>query len=346
MTSRLPAQCLYCAHFASPIGAQAVDDGDPLPSCRAFPDGIPDAIWWNRADHRRYFPDDRNVRWEPAEPGIEYPDWVMDGSDADLTATSGVNIVNIAPQDVDLSQVQADWEAHLDDLLAAWVDITADQRAEIISQVRSAISRDDVAALAVLHVSTAAATAALMAAMTEMAVVAAERMAAEAAAQDVTVEPTPPEGSVLAPLAAALAILLAQGLTNAGAREALRRYNPQADPDEVVDAVQEHLEGLSDAFLRDNLGGALTAAQNAGRMQTMLAGPSAAIYGSEQMDRRTCPPCRKINGKWIGNSDDPDIEAKVAAVYPSGGYRDCEGGIRCRGTMVAVYRPEQVRRGS
>jgi hypothetical protein len=258
------------------------------------------------------------------------------------TTTGRFRAAATGPDDIDLRQVQADWETHLDQLLAVWVDITSDQRDEIVAQVRAAVSRDDVAALAALHVSTAAATAALMAAMNEMAIAAAERMVEEAAEQDVTLAPAAPDGSVLAPLAAALAILLAQGLTNAAAREALRRYNPQADADDVVDAVREHLEGLSDAFLRDNLGGALTSAQNAGRMQTMLAGPSAAIYGSEQMDKRTCKPCRKINGKWLGNSDDPDIEAKIAAVYPNGGYRDCEGGIRCRGTTVAVYRPEQV----
>ena len=87
---------------------------------------------------------------------------------------------------------------------------------------------------------------------------------------------------------------------------------------------------------------ALTAAQNAGRMETMLTAPTAALYASEQMDSSTCKPCEKINGKWIGNSDDPDITAKVEAIYPNGGYVHCLGGVRCRGAVVSIYRPEQV----
>jgi hypothetical protein len=49
-----------------------------------------------------------------------------------------------------------------------------------------------------------------------------------------------------------------------------------------------------------------------------------------------------VDGKWLGNTDDPNTPARVAEVYPNGGYRFCEGGPRCRGTIIAVHRPETV----
>ena len=107
-------------------------------------------------------------------------------------------------------------------------------------------------------------------------------------------------------------------------------------------SVREYLESLSTAFPEANLAGALTSAQNTGRLNTALSGPSVALYSSEVMDRNTCRPCSDVDGKWLGNTDDPETPARVAEVYPNGGYRHCEGGVRCRGTVVAVYRPEQV----
>lgn len=78
MTSRLPAQCMLCAHWVSPLDRsdpQASSD-PPVQVCSAFPlpDGIPDDVWWNRADHRLPVMGDGGVRWEPAEPGTQFPE--------------------------------------------------------------------------------------------------------------------------------------------------------------------------------------------------------------------------------------------------------------------------------
>lgn len=250
--------------------------------------------------------------------------------------------LNLAATDIDLSRVQAEFEQQLDELLRRWTDISADQRRQVIDQVRVAVHSDDLAALAALSVSTTEAAEVLTAAMGQMALDAAREVVREARDQGVRIDPIATDGAPLAAVATTTAALLAEGLTNAAGREALRRYSRTATGDEVAGAVREHLEGLSDQFLRDHLGGAMHAALNAGRMGTALAGPVAAIYGSEQMDKATCKPCEQINGKWIGNSDDPDIVAKVAAIYPNGGYVDCLGGARCRGTTVYIWRPEQV----
>jgi hypothetical protein len=247
----------------------------------------------------------------------------------------------MAAYEPDLSQLQAQFEKNLDALLRRWTDVTASQRDQIVSQVRFAVTSNDLNALATMKVSTAEAAEILTESMGQMALDAAREMAAEARDQGVRIDPVASDTGVFAATAVALTALLAQGLTNAGGREALRLWSPATTGDEVAAAVQEHLESLSTAFVEANLSGALMSALTTGRMETALAGPSAALYASEQMDRNTCGPCRKINGKWIGNTDDPDISTKVQAVYPNGGYRDCQGGVRCRGTVVSVYRPEQ-----
>jgi len=87
----------------------------------------------------------------------------------------------------------------------------------------------------------------------------------------------------------------------------------------------------------DQLGGALSNAQNTARIATMRSAPVAAYYADETLDQNTCGPCADVDGKWLGNDLD-----NVEELYPNGGYRDCEGRERCRGTVVAVWRPEQV----
>lgn len=75
MTSRLPPQCLSCEHWVSPLGSGDEAD-EPVQVCAAFPDGIPEAIWWNRTDHRRAYKGDHGVRWEP-RADAEFPDWAL-----------------------------------------------------------------------------------------------------------------------------------------------------------------------------------------------------------------------------------------------------------------------------
>ncbi|HEX6968902.1 MAG TPA: hypothetical protein VF174_08870 [Micromonosporaceae bacterium] len=259
-------------------------------------------------------------------------------------ATAGVanRILNIDPRSIDLSRVQRDWERALDALLDQWGGITAAQRNQIVDQVRSAVTSNDVAALARLSVSTTAAEQALVEAMTDMSLRAAERVVEEARAQGVRIDPVATDTAPFALTAAALAVLLAQGLTNSAGREALRRWSPTATGDEVSAAVGEHLASLSDSFLAANLGNALTSAQNAGRIETMMAHPDIAIYASEVMDANTCRFCREVDGRFIGNASDPNFVATYQSLYPNGGYVNCEGGNRCRGTTVAVWRPKQV----
>ena len=73
MTSRIQPQCLpSCARFRSYLTT-----GAPGRRCEAFPDGIPEAIWSNRVDHRQPVEGDHGLRWTPRE-GAEFPQYALD----------------------------------------------------------------------------------------------------------------------------------------------------------------------------------------------------------------------------------------------------------------------------
>lgn len=67
-------QCERCRHCVPEF---AVDDRPgPLRVygvCAAFPTGIPSAIWTVRFDHRRPFPGDHGIHWEPVAADTVHP---------------------------------------------------------------------------------------------------------------------------------------------------------------------------------------------------------------------------------------------------------------------------------
>lgn len=237
----------------------------------------------------------------------------------------------------DLNRVQGDWKGRLDALLASWKDVSAAQRAEISEQVEAAVDSNDLEALQHLHVSTHESGQLLAIAMSAMSEDGAMSAVLDARDQGQAIGRGHADEGVLTAAAALTVFLLAQGLTNAAAREALRNYSTTAHGADVADAVDTHLSSLSDAFLRDNLGGALGRAQMAGRLATYKQAPEASLYASEVLDSHICPECERVDGKFLGLSTDMSM---VDQSYPNGQYVHCEGGIRCRGQVVAVWRQE------
>lgn len=61
----------------------------------------------------------------------------------------------------------------------------------------------------------------------------------------------------------------------------------------------------------------------------------ARVYASELLDKNTCDPCAGVDGKEYAS-----VEAAHADYREHGGFRDCGGGLRCRGTLVFVYDTE------
>lgn len=78
---------------------------------------------------------------------------------------------------------------------------------------------------------------------------------------------------------------------------------------------------------------AANTALGVGRGEAVEAGPTPErVYASELRDRNTCVPCYHVDGR--------EYTSMAAALgdYPqAGAYRNCEGGSRCRGTLIFVW---------
>jgi HK97 family phage portal protein len=243
-----------------------------------------------------------------------------------------------AAAEQDLGPVREQFDDALTQLLDAWEPVAEDQYTALEQQIEKAVDAGDTEALAGLAVDSDRSARVLRQALGDMAETAAKQMATEAGEQGVKVRPPKVDkglrnafGSELIEIAAATAALLGADAAASAGREALRLMVPGARGSEVAQKVGGFLRGLKNWFRRDQLGGALHRAQNAGRIATLQAAPTARYFASEQNDRSTCLPCKEIDG-----TEFEDLAA-AQAVYGSGGYQACEGGIRCRGTITAVW---------
>ena len=257
--------------------------------------------------------------------------------------------LRLADQADDLEDVRADFEQALASLTATWDAVESRWITDLEQQIETAVDAGDTAALATLTVDSTGAEGALRRALGTMAAQAASRMVAEAAAQGVTiaVPETAPElansaaspwraafGGELAGVAAATAALLASGMAASAGREALRLARPGVSGRSIAGQVAEFLRGLAGWFRRDQLGGALHRAQNAGRFAAIAAGPPDPIITSTEVhDANRCDPCAEIDGTEFPS------QAEAEAAYGTGGYIHCQGGTRCRGTIVASWPP-------
>lgn len=288
---------------------------------------------------------------EPIAGGDKLPEPSIDRRPAEQVAASRLGPTR--PRQVaaaggttrlrDLTQVEAaasydptaldlPWQAQLEALLTAWALIRADQIDALMERLEGLLEDDDLAALAT-SAPLGLGTADLTTAMTAMAEAAAAAAVAEAAAQGLTLSPAEIEtlADGIAARAVATDALLASGLANAAIREAMVQAGASVSRAAVVAAVREHLESLSDVYLREQLGGALTAAQNSARVATWTPlGEGVTFVASELLDGATCDECAAIDGQVF------DTLAEAEVQYPTGGHKDCRGGARCRGTLVMI----------
>jgi hypothetical protein len=145
--------------------------------------------------------------------------------------------------------------------------------------------------------------------------------------------------SNIAARAAATDAMLARSLSETASRQALARTGGGLSAAEVADEVRDHLNSLTGRYLEDQLGGAVTQAMNSGRKIAIDKNDPEEIYASELLDANTCEECVALDGNQYESVADAEQD------YPSGGYKDCLGGPRCRGTLVAVY-PEERTEGA
>ncbi|HEY5987019.1 MAG TPA: hypothetical protein VIV12_11685, partial [Streptosporangiaceae bacterium] len=240
---------------------------------------------------------------------------------------------------VDFAAMDKAWHEAVDATVEAWADIQTAQREEITAAVQAAAEADDLDRLNGLTVDTADGERLLIARMIAYAREAGDAQQAEAEAQGVDV----PEWSLddealtaaairdrLRQIGRTAARSLGVGLVQAAVRQAMRVWG-SGSAAQVAGQVDEHLAALSGAAVEEQVGAVMTAAQNEGRMAVLAVAPPAEYVATEILDRSSCANCRAVDGTRYTTLPD------ARAAYPAGGYVDCLGGPRCRGTLVTVW---------
>lgn len=136
-------------------------------------------------------------------------------------------------------------------------------------------------------------------------------------------------------IAGAASYNLANGLAqSASARAATVAALP---PEEAAANVASFLASRSDAAMKNELGGAVQHAYGKGRSSFMAANAPTAVFASELLDDNTCGECEDVDGTEYAGIEESEND------YPyGGGYINCDGGLRCRGTVVAQYGEPRV----
>jgi hypothetical protein len=221
------------------------------------------------------------------------------------------------------------YQAALAQALATLRTGRAEQVRELAEKVAAASTNLQLASL-----SATPQDAAVLASVLEQAMQAGARQAAqEAAAQGQSLDTDGPTNAtqLSADRASAIQVLLARRLSESASAKALN-LTQRAGSIDVADEVRSHLDSLNDAWLRDQVGGAVTSAINAGRVAAFSTGaPPKTILSSEILDAQCCSPCRAVDGKTYASMAAAQLD------YPTGGYRSCDGGPRCRGTILVIF---------
>lgn len=235
----------------------------------------------------------------------------------------------------DFARMDEQWNAKRDALFEAVKELQAAQVDELHALIVEADG--DLVKLSQLAVDDNTHEA-ILASMQEMADEGIDQAASEAEAQGVSKVKRPKLSDLESSLTAraqGVGQVLTRELSAAAGKKAMDLSGGALKPEQVADAVKEHLMGLTKARVKDQISGATSTAQNAGRKLTMRRNDPQHIYSSELLDENTCKNCTAEDGTEFG-----DVDA-AEADYPGGGYADCEGGERCRGTLVAVYNEEE-----
>lgn len=274
----------------------------------------------------------------------------LDGStDADapedpMTAAGSKSVLRRNPTATELASTcdftahQAGWTSAVDAAMHDWAGVTSAWRTEIRQQMLTANTAEE---LSGLSVSTAHGSVLLYQRLESAAMAAGRAQQREAENQGVTVpdwnlgqDSVAAAGlsgrRLLRNVASVTSDVLGSRMVNA-ARQRARSLFGLYDGIRLASEVDQTLQDLSDAFTREQLGASVTAAQNTGRMAVLDAAPRADYYASEILDANCCKPCRDVDGTKFTSL------AQVDEEYPSGGYKNCLGGDRCRGMAVAVW---------
>lgn len=242
---------------------------------------------------------------------------------------------------MDFAGHQRDWQQAVNSAMHDWAGVTADWENQLYSQVAAASGTADLEAL---HVDTANGADVLYRRMVDAANAAGRAQQRAAEQQGVTVpawslgtgDDALTSGAVseglafLRRVAQLTASILGTALANSARRQALRLLSLYSGI-RLASEIDQFLKTLKDAVAKDQIGSAMSAAQQAGRYAVLSVAPRATYAASEVLDDRTCSECSAVDGKTFSSLEDAE------ASYPGGAYEDCLGGGRCRGTYYAIW---------
>lgn len=234
---------------------------------------------------------------------------------------------------VDFAAMDADFESAVETLVSEWEGVRDGHINEIVDIIAS-IDSDDLAALSAVEATSGLGQDAIAEVMHTLADKGAAAAVAEAKAQGVTDAAVPELADVKASLtlrAEAVDTLLTRSLSEAAARKAVSLGGAALAADDIANEVRTYLTGLSNTYLEEQFSGVVAQSMNTGRRKVLLEQEPETIYASELLDKNTCESCKAKDGAEY------DSVTAAEADYPSGGYKDCKGGPKCRGTLVGVY---------
>lgn len=231
---------------------------------------------------------------------------------------------------VDYELMDAQVQGRIDELVGAVKAKQADQIAELASKIEDAAG--DLTKLASIEATPLFAET-LEGAMLEMAAQGVDQAVGEAARQGITAVIPDLDTAGLTARASAVDTLLTRSLSEAAGRKAvsLTAESGAVTAAEVASSVSEYLLGLSEDYLQQQLSGATVQAMNTGRKAVFAENPPKYLYASELLDENACEECTAIDGTEYESLEEAEAD------YPTGGYAECLGGPRCRGTLVAVH---------
>ncbi len=229
-----------------------------------------------------------------------------------------------AESQTDFAGLQRAHTAALANLTAMWTGVQAAQIADVAQQIRDGAALATVTPLVIGGVQLAKALDGVVEHGAQTVTDAAGAQGHDLPAPDLTAAK-----KTLAGAAQATATMLAQALGQSAASKATGLSGlPSA---EIASQVGDYLHGLSGATPEYELAGLTSQAQNEGRFAAMESAPRGTrYYASELNDQNTCDQCEHEDGDQFKSL------AEARRDYPAGGFVGCEGGKRCRGTVVMV----------
>lgn len=234
---------------------------------------------------------------------------------------------------VDFATIDAEFESAVSTLVNGWQDVRTGHINELVDLI-AATDPGDLDALSNIAAAPGEGVTLLEDVMHDVAEKGAAGAVQEAKAQGKTAASLPVLDDLktqLSARAASIDTLLARSISEAAARKAASLAGGALGADDIANEVRNYLTGLSDAYLEEQFTGAVSQAQNSGRRAVLLQETPESVYASELLDKNTCSNCKSVDGREY------DTVTAAEEDYPAGGFKDCSGGPKCRGTLVGVY---------